>query len=98
VRDDPPRLGPWLRRYDRQEATSPRERMREFVVAGGAAAGILVVLAGVLLAFVRFPFPTLRVLVAVWGVGYVIYRVKRGRADLRERLMRADLEREGRPR
>jgi hypothetical protein len=51
-----------------------------------------------LLAFVRFPFPTLGVLVAVWGVGYVIYRVKRGRADLRERLMRADPEREGRPR
>jgi hypothetical protein len=94
--DDKPRLGPWLRRYAQQDDTSPRERVRELVVAAGAAVAGLVVLVGVLVAFVRYPFPTLGALVAVWGVGYAVYRVKKGRADLQERLRRVDLERRDR--
>jgi hypothetical protein len=94
--DDKRRLGPWLQRYAQQEEPSPRERARELVVAGAAALGMLVVLVGVLVAFVRYPFPTLGALVAVWGVGYAVYRVKKGRADLQERLRRVDLERRDR--
>lgn len=46
------------------------------------------------MAFVRFPVPTLGVLVAVWGVGYAIYRVNKGRAELREHILRANVDRE----
>ena len=90
--DDKPQLGPWLRRYSREDETSPRERAKELLVAGSAAVGMLLVLLVVLLAFVRYPVPTLGVLVAVWGVGYAIYRVRKGRADLQERLLRRKLD------
>jgi hypothetical protein len=86
--DHRPQLGPWLRHQARQDETPPRERARELVVAGAAAVGGLAVLVVVMLAFVRYPFPTLAVLVAVWGTGYAIYRVKKGRAELQERLLR----------
>jgi hypothetical protein len=87
-----PRLGPWLRNAGRNE---PRggEGPRDYLVAGAAAAGGLLLLGVMLLAFLRFPFPTLAVLVAVWGVGYAVYRVKRHRADLQDQLRRMELER-----
>lgn len=91
--DDKPRLGPWLRRYAEQDKTPRREGIREYVVAGAVAIAGLVALGGVLLAFVRFPFPTLGVLVLVWGVGYALYLVRRRRAKLEEQLRRIDLER-----
>jgi len=65
------------------------------VLVGVLAAGIGV-LVGVLVAFVRFPVPTMAVLVAVWGVGYVLYRRHKQRAELREHLLRTSLEREHR--
>jgi hypothetical protein len=92
--DDKPQLGPWLRRYAREEETSPRERAKEYLVAGSVAVGMLVVLVLVLVAFVRFPVPTLGVLVVVWGVGYALYRANKGRAELRERELRARLDRD----
>ena len=96
--DQQPRLGPWLRHQARQEETPPRERARELLVAGGAAVGGLVLLVVVLVAFVRFPFPTIVVLVAVWGVGYAVYRVKKERAELQERLLRTRLDEDARRR
>jgi hypothetical protein len=96
--DDRPQLGPWLRHQARQDETPPRERVREVLVAGSAALGGLVVLVVALLAFIRFPVPTLAVLVALWGIGYAIYRVKKARADLAERLTRSRLDRGGEPR
>jgi hypothetical protein len=50
-----------------------------------------------MVAFVRFPFPTLAALVVVWGVGYAVYRIKKHRADLEERLRRARLDEQRRP-
>jgi hypothetical protein len=87
-----PRLGPWLRNAGRNE---PRggEGPREYLVAGAAAIGGLLLLGVALVAFLRFPFPTLAVLVAVWGVGYAVYRVKRRRTDLQDQLRRMELER-----
>lgn len=87
-----PRLGPWLRRYAEEDKTPGREGIRQYVVAGAVAVAGLVVLGGVLLAFVRFPFPTLGVLVLVWGIGYALYLVRRRRANLEEQLRRIDLE------
>ena len=66
-------------------------------MAGGAAVGGLVLLVVVLVAFVRFPFPTVGVLVVVWGIGYVVYRVKKERAELRERLLRSRLDQDHKP-
>jgi len=90
--NDPPRLGPWLRHQEPVDETPRRERLREYLVAGGAALGGLVLLGVVLVAFVRYPFPTLAVLVAVWGTGYAVYRVKKGRADLRDTLLKQKLD------
>jgi len=94
VPDDKPQLGPWLRRYSRQNEPSPRERLQETLVAGGAAVGMLIVLLGVLVAFIRFPVPTLGVLVVVWGTGYVLYLNHKRRAETREQLLRAKLDRQ----
>jgi len=76
-----------------RDRTPGDEGTREYLVAGAVAVGGLVVLGAVLLAFVRFPFPTLGVLVLVWGVGYALYLVRRSRAKLEEELRRLDLER-----
>jgi hypothetical protein len=86
-RDEVPRLGPWLRRYSSEPQTSKRERLVELVTAAGVGLGSLAVVAGVLLVFVRFPLPTLGVLVALWIVGFVILTVKRRRAAQRERAL-----------
>jgi hypothetical protein len=96
--DDKPQLGPWLRRYDRQPETSPRERVQEILVAAGAAIGMLVVLVGVLLAFVRFPIPTAAILVAVWGGGYLVFLRLKRRSDAYERELRARLDEDDRHR
>lgn len=90
--DDKPRLGPFLRQYAEQEQKSPRERVQELLVGGLAAVGMLVLLVGVLLAFVRFPLPTFGVLVGVWGIGFVVLTVKKRRADAREQELRERLE------
>jgi hypothetical protein len=91
--DEKPQLGPWLRRYAEQDKTPAREKIREYAIAGAVAVAGLVVLGGVLLAFVRYPFPTLGILVLVWGVGYALYLVRRRRAKLEEQLRQIDLER-----
>jgi hypothetical protein len=95
--DDKPRLGPFLRQYANSETKTPRERVQEVLLGGAAAIGMLVVLVGVLLAFVRFPLLTLGGLIAVWGIGFVVLMVKKRRADARDRDLRESLERDGAP-
>jgi len=46
-----------------------------------------VVVVGVLLVFLRYPLPTLGVLVALWLVGFLLLTVKRRRAAQRERAL-----------
>ncbi len=86
--EEKPRLGPWLRHYGQREQRSRRERLVELSLGAGAAVGFLIVLAGVLWAFTRFPVPTLIGLVAVWLVGFVVLAAKRQRAAARERALR----------
>ena len=95
--NDKPRLGPFLRQYAEQEEKSPRERVPELLLAGAAAVGMLIVLVGVLFAFVRFPFPSFGALVGVWGIGFVVLTVKQRRANARERALRKALERDDVP-
>ena len=90
--DDRPKLGPFLRQYAEQEQKTARERAQELLLGGAAAAGMLAVLVGVLLAFVRFPLPTLGALVFLWGVGFVVLLAKRRRSEARERELREGLE------
>ncbi len=77
VRRDKPRLGPWLRRYSQPEEKSTRDRVVEIALSAGAAIGFLVVLGGVLTAFLKFPLWTFAGLVAVWGVGLAVLMVRR---------------------
>ena len=88
-RDERPRLGPWLRHYSVREEKSTRERVQEFLLAGGAAVGFLIVLVGVLIAFLAYPLLTLGVLVGVWALGLVVLLLKRRKAASRERQMHA---------
>lgn len=87
--EEKPRLGPWLRRYGQREEKSRRERVHELLLAGAAAVGFLVVLIGVLVAFVAYPIITLVGLVALWGIGFVVLLIKRRRAATREHEMHA---------
>jgi hypothetical protein len=89
VPDERPRLGPWLRHYAEREQKSPRERAQELLLAAGAAVGFLVVLVGVLLAFIAYPVPTLGGLVGLWAVGFVVLVFKRKKAAAREHEMHA---------
>ena len=90
--DDKPRLGPFLRQYAAQEQKSPRERVQELLLGGLSAVGMLVLLGGILVAFVRFPLYTLGALVAVWGIGFVVLLAKRRRGEAQERRLRERLE------
>jgi len=96
--DDRPQLGPWLRHYARQQESTPRERLPEYLVAGAVAVGALVLIVGVLLAFLRSPFVTLGLLALVWVIGYVVFLTKRQRADARERALRESVDRDDRRR
>jgi hypothetical protein len=93
-----PRLGPYLRQYAEEERKSPRERAQELALGGLAGVGMLAVLVGVLLAFVRAPLLTLGGLIAAWGVGFVILVAKKHRSDARERELRERLDADGSPR
>jgi Flp pilus assembly protein TadB len=86
--DEKPRLGPWLRQYAEERKPDRKERIKE--LAGAAAVGLasLVVLAAVLLVFVRYPLPTLAALLLLWIVGFLTLTVKRRRAAARERELR----------
>ena len=89
---DRPRVGPWLRRYSELEQPSRKERAQE--IALGAAVGtlFLALLVAVLLIFVRYPWPTLAGLVALWAIGFVTLRVKGRRAERRERALRQSID------
>lgn len=80
-------MGPWLRRYSNEPETTGRERAIEIASAAGVGLGSLVVLVGVLLVFLRYPFPTVGVLVVLWVVGFVTLTIKRRRAAQRERAL-----------
>ncbi len=86
--DEKPRLGPFLRHYGREEKKSLRERLTEVALIIGAVVGFLIVLAGVMWSFFRFPIATFIGLVVVWGVGFLVLRVKRQRAKAQERALR----------
>lgn len=86
--DERPRLGPWLRHYGEEEQPDRRERVKELLGAAAVGLGSLVLLAGVLLLFLRYPVPTLAALVLLWVVGFLILRVKRRQAATRERALR----------
>jgi len=80
-------VGPWLRRYSNEPVTTGRERAVELATAAGVGLGSLVVLAGILLVFLRYPFPTVGVLVVLWVVGFITLTIKRRRAKQRERAL-----------
>ncbi len=80
-----PRVGPFLRRYSVQEERSIRERAVEYGLAAGAGLGSIIVLLGLIVLFIRYPYPTIFGLFGVWVVGYVILRAKRNRAAAQER-------------
>ena len=90
--DDKPRLGPWLRHYAEEERPSKRERAQEILVGGAAVVGFLVVLAGVLWAFVRYPIPTFATLVAIWLIGLVVLLFRRRLAGPPEPKVRLGLD------
>ena len=92
--DDKPRLGPWLRHYGEEPKPDRSERVKELVGAAAVGLASLVVLAGVLILFVRYPVPTLATLVLLWVVGFLTLTVKRRRAAARERALRESAGRE----
>jgi hypothetical protein len=92
--DDKPRLGPWLRHYGEEREPDRGERVKELVGAAAVGLASLVVLAGVLVVFVRYPVPTLAALVLLWVVGFLTLTVKRRRAAARERALRESAGRE----
>jgi hypothetical protein len=66
----------------------------ELAPATAVGLGSLVLIAGVLLVFLRFPLPTLDVLVAVWAVGFLLLTIKRRRAAQRERELQESAARD----
>lgn len=80
------RVGPWLRRYDRQEATRAEER-KELAIGIGAGVLGLGALIGVGWLFVRSPYAVLGVLVIIWVVGFVSLVFIRRRAALRDYMI-----------
>ena len=81
-------MGPWLRRYSNEPVMTGRERPVELATAAGVGLGSLVALAGILLVFLRYPFPTVGVLVVLWVVGFITLTIKRRRAAKREQELR----------
>jgi hypothetical protein len=80
------RVGPWLRRYDRQEATRAEER-KELAIGIGVGVVGLAALIGVGWLFIRAPYPVLGALVSVWIVGFVSLVFIRRRAALRDHMI-----------
>ncbi len=80
------RVGPWLRRYDRQEATRAEERKE---LAIGIAVGVvgLAGLIGVGWLFLRSPYVVLGALVVIWVVGFVALVFIRRRAAFRDHMI-----------
>ena len=86
--DEKPRLGPWLRHYGEERAPDRRERLKELADAAAVGVASLVVLAGVLIVFVRYPVATLAALLFIWIAGFLTLTIKRRRAAARERALR----------
>jgi len=86
-RKEKPRLGPWLSSYGRRERRPLRERATEWTLAGLAAVGFLAAAVGMLWLFIRYPFPVLGALAAVWVIGFVIFTVVSRRSRARERSL-----------
>jgi len=80
------RVGPWLRRYERQEPDGA-ERRQELAMAIGIGAGGLGAIMAIIWLFVRFPYVVLGALVVTWVVGYVASVFIRRRAALRDHLI-----------
>ena len=80
------RVGPWLRRYDREEAADAEERKERAIGIAFAVVG-LAALVGVLWLFVRSPYVVLGALVVIWVVGFITFVFIRRRAALRDQLI-----------
>jgi hypothetical protein len=83
-RRDPPRVGPWLRRYSNQPQRTWRDRVPEILLGAGAVVVFAVVLLGLGWLFVRSPLLVLGGLVVLWAVGFLTMVVKRRRVDAQE--------------
>ncbi len=81
-----PRLGPWLRSYERS-ASTPEDRWTERLLAAGVGLVGLVGLIALVWLFVRAPWHVLAALVGIWGVSLIVLVLKRRRARLREHLL-----------
>lgn len=81
------RVGPWLRRYGREEVTTG-ERRKELALAAGVGVVGLGALVGLVWLFIRAPVIVLGSLVAIWAVGFVVFVFIRRRASLRDQLIR----------
>ena len=84
---DKPRLGPWLRQYDRQQEAN-EDRPKEVALAIGAGIVGLAALVGLVWLFLRAPLLVFASLVGIWGLGLLMLVVKRRRASLRDMLLR----------
>jgi hypothetical protein len=81
VSSTPPRLGPWLRRYDKKPPTSWRDRVAPILIGTAATLVFGLVLFGVLVAFTRFPLATVGGLLIVWIVGFGLSLALRRRGE-----------------
>jgi hypothetical protein len=89
---EPPRLGPWLRRYAEEEKPDRRQRAIELGLTAVAGLVVLGGAVGVVWLFIRWPLWTGGGLVMLWGVGFTILVIKRRAAAERDRRLRELLE------
>lgn len=89
---EPPRLGPWLRRYAEEEKPDRRQRAIELGLTAVAGLAVLGAAIGVVWLFIRWPLWTGAGLVMLWGAGFTILVVKRRAAAERERQLRELLQ------
>jgi UDP-N-acetylmuramyl pentapeptide phosphotransferase/UDP-N-acetylglucosamine-1-phosphate transferase len=85
---EPPRLGPWLRRYTEEERPDRRQRIVELALSMAGGVAVLAGAVAVVWLFVRFPWQTGAALVLVWGLGFTVLVFKRRAAAERERRLR----------
>ena len=83
---DKPRLGPWLRRYERDEEVE-KERRKELAIGIAVGVASLGALIGLVWLFIRWPYLVLGALVSAWVVGFLFFVVKHRRARFQDRML-----------
>ncbi len=81
--NDRPKLGPWLRSYEKRQRTGWREWGQRILIGFIAVVVFAAALFGVLWFFLRYPLQTFGALLAIWLVGFVISLILRARARAR---------------